>query len=252
VGPQHATDKGVYLSVVAPAYNEADNLPRLIQEIVSALAPVEQEWEIIIVNDASTDDTIPALREMKKRYSRLRVLSLACRSGQTAALEAGLRHARGSFIALLDADLQNDPADILRLLDTLSSQPCDLVNGWRASRRDPWLRLISTRVANRVRNWMTQEQIHDSACGLKVFRRECVDRLKLFNGMHRFLPTLVKMEGYRVVERPVNHRPRVAGKAKYGVLNRIFKALRDCFAVRWMQQRVLRYECQELEPYDGE
>ena len=98
-----------------------------------------------------------------------------------------------------------------------------------------------------MRNWLTHEQIHDSACGLKVFRRECIDRLKLFNGMHRFLPTLVKMEGYQVMEVPVNHRPRIAGKAKYGVLNRVFKALRDAFAVRWMQQRMLRYECQEWE-----
>ena len=127
-------------------------------------------------------------------------------------------------------------------------QQCGLVNGWRADRRDPWIRLVSTRIANGVRNWLTHEQIHDSGCGLKVFRRECIDRLKLFNGMHRFLPTLVKMEGYEVIEVPVNHRPRTAGKAKYGVLNRVFKALRDAFAVRWMQQRMLHYECQEWEP----
>lgn len=116
-----------------------------------------------------------------------------------------------------------------------------------ARRHDPWLRRVSTRVANHVRNWLIREQIHDSACGLKVFRRECLDRLKLFNGMHRFLPTLVKMEGFRVVEIPVNHRPRVAGRAKYGVFNRAFKALHDAFAVRWMQRRTLRYECREWE-----
>jgi dolichol-phosphate mannosyltransferase len=244
---QHPAEHGIYLSVVAPAHNEAENLPPLIEQTSAALATLGQEWEMVIVDDASTDGTLPILREMRKKCSRLRVLSLPRRSGQTAALEAGLRHARGAFIAMLDADLQNDPADIPRMLEALSTQPCDLVNGWRADRRDPWLRLVSTRVANGVRNWLTREQIHDSACGLKVFRRECIDRLKLFNGMHRFLPTLVKMEGYRVVELPVHHRPRVAGKAKYGVCNRVFKALRDCFAVRWMQQRVLRYECREVE-----
>jgi dolichol-phosphate mannosyltransferase len=241
-------DQEIYLSVVAPAHNEADNLPRLIEETTAALGSLGREWEMIIVNDASTDSTLALLRERRKTNSHLRVLSLRQRSGQTAALEAGLRHARGSFLAMLDADLQNDPADIPRMLDVLQAQACDFVNGWRANRRDPWIRLVSTRVANRVRNWLTHEQIHDSACGLKVFRRECLARLKLFNGMHRFLPTLVKMEGYRVVEVPVNHRPRTAGKAKYGVLNRVFRALRDAFAVRWMQQRTVRYECQELEP----
>ena len=244
---QHPLDPEIYLSVVAPAHNEADNLAQLVEETAAALTPLGREWEMIVVNDASTDATLPVLRTLMKKYPRLRALSLQRRSGQTAALEAGLRHARGALLAMLDADLQNDPADIPRLLAALETQSCDLVNGWRADRHDPWLRLVSTRIANGVRNWLTHEQIHDSACGLKVFRRECVARLKLFNGMHRFLPTLVKMEGFRVVELPVHHRPRIAGQAKYGVCNRVFKALRDCFAVRWMQRRVLRYECQELE-----
>ncbi len=245
--PQSHPDRETYLSAVAPAHNEMDNLPRLLDEIAAALARLEHRWEVIITDDASTDGTADVLRDLRKRYPQLRVLSMRQRSGQTAALDAALRHAKGTFIATLDADLQNDPADIPRMLDLLQAQPCDFVNGWRANRQDPWIRLVSTRVANRVRNWLTHEQIHDSACGLKVFRRECIDRLKLFNGMHRFLPTLVKMEGYRVLEVPVNHRPRTAGKAKYGVLNRVFKALRDAFAVRWMQQRTIRYECREWE-----
>jgi dolichol-phosphate mannosyltransferase len=237
----------VHLSVIAPAHNEAENLLRLVEETASALSSLRQTWEILIVNDASTDNSLQLLRQLKQKYPQLRVLSLPQRSGQTAALDAGLRQARGIFLATLDADLQNDPADIPRLLEVLYSQPFDLVNGWRSDRRDPWLRRVSTRIANATRNWLTHEQIHDSACGLKVFRRECLERLKLFNGLHRFLPTLVKMEGYRVIEVPVNHRPRVAGKAKYGVLNRVFKSLRDCFAIRWMQRRALRYECQELD-----
>ncbi len=247
MNPQDQSDRGIHLSVVAPAHNEMDNLPRLLEEIAAALAKLEHSWEVIITDDASTDGTAAVLQDLRKKYPPLRVLSMRQRSGQTAAVDAALRHARGTFVAMLDADLQNDPADIPRMLDLLQAQPCDFVNGWRANRRDPWIRLVSTRVANRVRNWLTHEQIHDSACGLKVFRRECIDRLKLFNGMHRFLPTLVKMEGYRVIEVPVNHRPRTAGKAKYGVLNRVFKALRDAFAVRWMQQRTIRYECREWE-----
>jgi dolichol-phosphate mannosyltransferase len=244
---RHEASEELYLSVVTPARNEADNLPQLLREIAAAVSPLGQPWEVIVVDDASTDGTRDVLREAMRQNAQLRVLSMQSRAGQTAALDAGLRRARGTFIATLDADLQNDPADIPRMLDVLISQQCGLVNGWRAERRDPWIRLVSTRVANRVRNWLTHEQIHDSACGLKVFRRQCLDRLKLFHGMHRFLPTLVKMEGFRVVEVPVNHRPRTAGKANYGVLNRVFKALRDAFAVRWMQQRTLQYECREWE-----
>lgn len=244
---QNPSQDGVYLSVVAPAHNEAENLPRLLDEVTAAAETIHRNWEMILVDDGSTDDTMRVAREQKKNRPCLRILSLPRRSGQTAALDAGLRHARGTFIAMLDADLQNDPADIPRMLDTLLSEQCGLVNGWRASRRDPWLRLVSTRIANGVRNRLTNEQIHDSACGLKVFRRECIAGIRLYSGMHRFLPTLVRMEGFRVVEVPVNHRPRTAGRAKYGVLNRVFKATRDVLAIRWMQQRMLRYECQEWE-----
>jgi len=207
----------------------------------------------LIVNDGSTDGSADVLRGLLEGHAPLRVLSLRRRSGQTAALDAGLRAARGRFVATLDADLQNDPRDIARLLPRVVSGQWDMVNGWRRDRRDPWLRRVSTRIANGVRNWLTREQINDSACALKVFRRECVARLKLFNGLHRFLPTLVKMEGYRVTEVVVNHRPRTAGQAKYGVWNRVFRALRDAFAIRWMQSRMIRYEADELERQnDGE
>ncbi len=244
---QSQSDHETFLSVVAPAYNEMDNLPRLLDEIAAALSKFEHSWEVIITDDASTDGTAVVLKDLHAKHPQLRVLSMQQRSYQTAALDAGLRRARGRFIATLDSDLQNDPADIPRLLDILQSQSCDFVNGRRVNRKDPWIRLVSARIANDVRNWLTHEQIHDSACGLKVFRRECIGRLKLYNGMHRFLPTLVKLEGYRVMEVPVNHRPRTAGKAKYGVFNRVFKALRDAFAVRWMQQRTIRYKCRKRE-----
>jgi len=242
-----ASGESVYLSVAATAYNEAENLPRLLEEIAAALGRLNRPWEVVIANDGSTDGTVEVLREQMRRYGQLRVVSLGQRSGQTAGLEAALRAAGGQFIVTLDADLQNDPADIPRLLALVESGQCDFANGWRRDRRDPWLRRVSTKIANGVRNRLTGENIRDSAGGLKVFRRECLARVKLFNGMHRFLPTLVKMEGYRVAEVPVNHRARLAGEAKYGVWNRLFRALRDAWAVRWMQSRVLRYRAEEWE-----
>ena len=243
----------IHLSVVAPAYNEADNLEPLVREIIEAVAPLgpgAPGYEIILVDDGSTDGSPEVLRSLMREVPALRVLALERNSGQTAALDAGLRAARGTFVATLDADRQNDPAEIPRLLAMLEADECDMATGWRARRNDPWLRRVSTKIANGVRNRLTREKIHDSACGLKVFRRECVARLKLFNGMHRFLPTLVKLEGWRVAEVPVNHRPRAAGTAKYGVWNRVFKALRDCLAVRWMQRRMIRYRVTEWERDD--
>ena len=243
---------GVHLSVVAPAYNEADNLEPLVREITEAVAPLGKAYEIVLVDDGSTDRSAEVLRALMREVPALRVLALERNSGQTAALDAGLRAARGTFVATLDADRQNDPAEIPRLLAMLEADECDMATGWRARRNDPWLRRVSTRIANGVRNRLTRERIHDSACGLKVFRRECIARLKLFNGMHRFLPTLVKLEGWRVAEVPVNHRPRAAGTAKYGVWNRVFRALRDCLAVRWMQRRMIRYCVKEWERDDDD
>jgi len=240
-------ERDVYLSFVAPAHNEEDNVARLVEETSAVAGTVGKTWELIVVNDASVDATPQVLRALMPQFPQLRVLSLSARSGQTAALEAGLLAAQGRYIATLDADLQNDPADVPAMLTMLEQSQCDMVNGWRRDRQDPWIRLLSTRIANGVRNRLTRESIRDSACGLKVFRRQCIERLKLFNGMHRFLPTLVTMEGFRVVEMPVHHRPRTAGKAKYGVSNRLFRALRDTFAVRWMQSRFVRYEVEEWE-----
>ena len=237
----------VHLSVIAAAYNEAENVANLVAEITAAVEPLGKNWEIVIANDGSDDDTPKILRETMATCPQLRVINLKKRTGQTAAVDAALRNARGTYVATLDADLQNDPAEIPRLLKLLEDDECDFANGWRKERNDPWIRLVSTRIANGVRNGLTHENIHDSACGLKVFKRECLANIKLFTGMHRFLPTLVKMEGYRVMELPVKHRARVAGKAKYGVWNRLFKALRDTFAIRWMQSRIFHYECEEWE-----
>ncbi len=241
----------VYLSVVAPAYNEVENIPALVSEVAAAAERTGESWEFVLVDDCSDDGSRELLRELMTTVPQLRVLAQRKRSGQTAALEAGLRAVRGLYVATLDSDLQNDPAEIPRMVELLAGGKWDMVNGWRKERNDPWMRKLSTKVANGVRNWLTHESIHDSACGLKAYRREVTDKLKLFNGLHRFLPTLAKMNGFRVTEIVVNHRPRTAGVAKYGVWNRVFKALRDTFAIRWMQKRNLLYETTELERTDA-
>jgi len=240
--PATAHNDPVLISMIVPAYNEADNLDALIARVAQAIQEVTDAWELIIVNDASMDATDRILGDWQARQPHLRVLKLRQRSGQTAALAAGFQHARGTFIATLDADLQNDPADIPALLDRVRTGHCDMATGWRRIRQDNWLRRVSSRVANSVRNRLTGETIHDSACGLKVFRRSCLSAVKLYDGMHRFLPTLFRIEGFRVEQVPVHHHPRAAGTAKYGVSNRLFKALRDALAVRWMKQRTLHFQ----------
>jgi len=241
----------VELSVVAPAHNEAENLPVFVAEVASAMAAIGRSWELIVVDDASTDDGVALLRDLMGRHQQLRVVLLSRRTGQTGALTAGLAVTRGRFIAMLDADCQNEPRDVGLMLEKLEEEALDMVNGWRKTRQDNWLRLVSTRVANWVRNRLTHEHIQDSASGIKVFRAACLERIRLYDGMHRFLPTLFRLEGFRVAEMPVSHRPRSAGRAKYGVWNRVFRALGDALAVRWMRSRLLRYEARELERNDA-
>ncbi len=175
----------------------------------------------------------------------MRVLRLTENCGQSAALDAGFRAARGSVVATIDADLQNDPADLPRLLAALDG--ADVVNGVRLRRHDPIGRRLSSRLANVFRNWLTNETVTDVGCSLRVMRARYLRRIKLYRGMHRFLPTLLRMEGARVIELPVRHRPRRRGRSKYGVANRLWVGLGDAFAVRWMQRRRLDYR---LRPPD--
>jgi dolichol-phosphate mannosyltransferase len=233
------------LSVVLPIFNEEENLPILLDEIRAALAPRGVAYEIVAVDDGSSDRSVEVLRSLRPDHPSLRVLRLARNSGQTAALDAGWRNARGRLVVSLDADLQNDPADIPRLVDTLEETGSDMVIGVRVNRKDTRWKIIQSRIGNSVRNWITGDYITDTGCSLKLLRRECIDRVKLANGMHRFLPTLLRIEGYKVVELPVNHRPRRHGVSKYGALNRGIRGLADCFAVRWMKKRAFRYEVRE-------
>lgn len=230
------------VSIVVPVCNERDNLEKLVEKIESAMGGERTpSWELILVDDGSTDGSDAVMTALARERPHLRHLHFTCNQGQTAAMDAGIRAARGTYVVTMDADLQNDPADIPNLLDHME-EGIGCVAGVRTKRRDNWLRRVSSRFANWVRNKLSNENITDTGCSLKVFRRACFDRIQLFEGLHRFLPTLVKMEGYRVVEVPVRHHPRHAGESKYGVWNRVFKSLWDLLAVRWMKRRHLRYE----------
>jgi dolichol-phosphate mannosyltransferase len=218
------------LSVVVPLYNEQDNVAELQKEIASALAGVEHE--LILVDDCSTDDTLARIQ----RAPNVRVIEFAKNTGQSAAMYAGIMAAKGDTIALLDGDLQNDPADILKLLQLIAGG-ADLACGYRAKRKDTTFKRIQSRIANAVRSRFTRDGVRDTGCTLKVMRSDCREALVPFYGMHRFIPALIKGMGYKVSELAVNHRPRVAGVSKYGFGNRAWKATCDMFAVRWLLSR---------------
>jgi dolichol-phosphate mannosyltransferase len=241
--------EGPYLSLVIPAYNEQENVPTLLERVSAALAQTGRPFEVVMVDDGSTDDTPRLLADAMQRYPWLRVLRMARNGGQSAAFEAGFEAARGQVIATIDADLQNDPEEIPRLLPLLDGY--DMVTGWRKDRRDTGFRRWQSRQANRIRNWISQETVNDSASSLKLYKSHAIKGLKLFNGAHRFFPTLVKMRGYTVREEPVKHSPRFAGTAKYGFRNRALRAFIDLLAVRWMKQRYLRYEAREVGRTNG-
>ncbi len=224
------------LSIVVPLYNEEENLPVLDGEIRAALAPLGIAWEVLYVDDGSTDGSLEALRALAAADPRIRILRHRKNAGQSAGLASGFRAARGELVATLDADLQNDPADLPRLLAKLD-EGWDVVSGVRRNRQDSWVRRASSRIANAVRNRATDEAITDVGCSLKAYRARYLAHLPMFGGMHRFLPTLVRWNGARVTEIAVNHRPRLHGVAKYGIGNRLFRALADLFAVRWMRTR---------------
>ena len=223
------------VSIVVPVYNEEGSLPVLVEEIRAAMAAAATEYELLLVDDGSSDGSPAVLARLAAAEPRIRVLRLRRNSGQSAALAAGFAHARGEVVVTLDADLQNDPADIPRLLAALDG--CDVVCGVRTARQDDWVRRLSSRIANGVRNRLTHESVTDVGCTLRACRAEHLRRIPVWKGMHRFLPTLLRMEGARVREVPVRHRARRYGQAKYGIGNRLWRGLADLLAVRWMQSR---------------
>ncbi len=232
------------LSIVAAAHNERDNLPTLVEEIVAALEPAGFDYEIVIVDDGSTDDTPNVLVRLLKNQPRLRAVRMLSTppgkgNGQSAAFYAGFRAARGNVIVPIDGDLQNDPADIPAMITLLHEHNADLVQGDRSAvREDNLVRRVTSVVGRMFRRWLLGDSIRDTGCSLRVMKREIALALPLdFRGMHRFIPGTARQLGYNVIETPVGHRPRTAGRTNYGIWNRAIPGLIDCLAVRWMRKR---------------
>src|SRR5205085_4869361 len=231
------------ISLVVPCHNEEQNLRPLVAAIHAAMDPLGRDFELIITDDASTDNSWNVLKDLATNDPHLLIQRFKFNCGESAASWAGMQIARGRYIATPDADLQNDPKDLPSMMAALDR--FDRVCGTRVESRgegDSWLRIASSRIANWVRNKLLGEHISDAGCTYRVFKRECISRIKFFNGAHRFLPTLIKLEGFSVTEVPVSNNARRAGKSHYGVWNRLFKSFRDLLAVRWMKSRRLCYE----------
>lgn len=226
------------VSVIVPVYNEEENVPILQAELRAALRGIDHE--LVFVDDGSADHT----PERIEAAPNVRVIRFEKNAGQSAAMYAGLQAARGAILVLIDGDLQNDPADIPKLVSEIS-QGADLVCGYRALRRDSRVKRLTSRIANTVRSRYTKDGVRDTGCTLKAMRRECVGALIPFKGMHRFIPALIKDAGYQLVEIPVNHRPRRFGETKYGLGNRAVRATMDMFGVRWLLSRRLNYKIRE-------
>jgi dolichol-phosphate mannosyltransferase len=234
------------VSLVIPCYNEQDNLRELINAIRGAVDPLKISYEVIITDDCSKDKSWEILKELAASDPRIRIQRFTFNCGESAASFAGIKSSRGKYIVTLDADLQNDPKDLPKFLEALKNYDC--VCGTRVKARgegDNFIRVASSRIANWVRNKLSGENISDAGCTYRAFKRECIENLKFFKGMHRFLPTLFKIEGHTVTEIEVTNNPRFAGQSHYGVWNRLFASFYDLLAVRWMKKRMFKYEIKE-------
>jgi glycosyltransferase involved in cell wall biosynthesis len=232
------------LSVIIPVYNEEESLPHLMESLDRVLKEIGKTFEVLFVDDGSSDRSLGVIKGLREKRPHVRIVRHLKNCGLSAAMATGFRYARGGILATMDADLQNDPADLPELL--LRLDVADAVVGWRHERRDNTVKKISSRVANWIRNRVTREDIHDTGCTLKVFRREFIEHLTMYQGMHRFLPTLLKMEGARVLQVKVRHHSRRHGVSKFGLTNRLLGPLQDLLAVRWMQKRRITTESEEV------
>lgn len=228
---------GVSVSVVVPVFNEEDNVVPLAHEIFAALESQVAKLEVIFVDDASTDQTVARLNELGD--PRLKLVRHRLNSGQSAAVVSGIHAATSDWVATLDGDGQNDPADLPAMLAEAVGMQFDCVTGVRAKRRDSRLKRISSKVANGARNFITGDQVTDSGCGIRVVRAAALKEIPVFNGLHRFFPTLLRAQGFTVSEHVVNHRERMRGVSKYGVHDRLWRGLRDCFGIRWYLKRAV-------------
>ena len=228
------------ITIIIPVKDEAESILQLAKEVSDAMANTQFSWECLWIDDGSTDGTLEQLTRLSKQGTHHRFLSLDKNYGQSAAMAMGFKHARADILVTLDGDGQNDPKDIPALVHQLINQKADMVNGWRKNREDSSVRKFSSRIANGFRNKLTKENVKDVGCSIRAFRRGCVEQVPVFKGMHRFLPTLIRISGYtHIIEIPVNHRPRERGKTKYGIHNRLWVGLYDTFAVCWMQKRMV-------------
>jgi len=242
------------LSIVVPAFNEQDNVGPLVDQVRQSIIDAGIDAELIVADDGSTDATLERLRELQETHGWLRVVHADSSRGQSAALGGAIAAARGQYVATLDADLQNDPADLPAMLRLVESGQADMVQGDRtANRRDNVIRRFSSWVGRMTRRLIVRDAIRDTGCSTRMMRAEIARRLPLqYRGMHRFMGACARFMGARVAEMPANHRPRVAGVAKYGVLNRMGVGLVDCFAVRWMGQRQRATDYRPIEPSAAE
>jgi dolichol-phosphate mannosyltransferase len=234
------------ISLVIPCYNEQDNLRALVTAIRESVEPLKLPYEVVITDDCSRDKSWEILKELAAGDPRIRVQRFAFNCGESAASFASMKAARGKYIVTIDADLQNDPKDLPKFLEALKHYDC--VCGTRVKARgegDNFVKVASSLIANWVRNKLSGEQITDAGCTYRAFKRECIDNLKFFKGMHRFLPTLFKIEGHTVTEIEVSNNPRFAGQSHYGVWNRLFASFYDLLAVRWMKKRMFKYRIAE-------
>ena len=236
----------IQYSVVIPLKDEEDNIIDLIEEIEPIMQRLNKPWELICIDDGSTDRTKEILKDLLSKKTYLRALFFKKNYGQSSAFDAGFKAAKGEYVITLDGDRQNDPADIPKLLDAINH--CDLACGSRVNRKDPWSKKITSLLANYVRRNICDDGVKDTGCSLKVYRSSALRKIKMYQGMHRFLPALFKIEGFRIIEVPVNHRERTKGKTKYNFFNRSFNTLADLAAVRWMKKRQLHYEINKEMP----
>ena len=235
-------------SVVIPIHNEEENIRELIGEIEPAMESLKQPWELICIDDGSTDRSLLILQELCREKPYLRILSFKRNYGQSSAFASGFEHARGTFVITLDGDGQNDPSDIPQLAEAIGD--FDMVVGWRVHRRDPWNKRMISKLSNYIRSRVCKDEMHDTGCSLKIYRKNSLHKIKMYKGMHRFLPALFCMEGLRVKEIPVKHRERKHGVTKYHFLNRSINPILDMLMVRWMIRRSLRHEVREEITHD--
>jgi dolichol-phosphate mannosyltransferase len=231
------------ISFVIPIYNEEKNIPQLLEEIEAVAVDLCDNYEILMVDDGSSDSSLAVIHQLAEENQHIQCLPLAHNSGQSAALYTGFQAASGDVIITMDADLQNNPADLRQMIKLYGDY--DMVNGWRFDRQDSWSKKIASKIGNGFRNWLTRETIHDTGCSLKVMNAAMLKQIRIYRGLHRFLPTLMRLEGAKVIEVKVSHRQRRYGESKYTNLQRGIEGFYDVIAVRWMQSRHLTIKIKE-------